>query len=86
MTAILDEEPTESELKELMKTLDTDHSGTVEWDEFVEAMTNWWVYFYFLFCIIFELLFCFSPFKWLPVIINMIQKQGSLGITPLLAR
>lgn len=43
MTAILDEEPTESELKELMKTLDTDHSGTVEWEEFVEAMTNWYV-------------------------------------------
>jgi len=41
MAAILDEEPTDSELKELMKTLDSDHSGTVEWEEFLEAMTNW---------------------------------------------
>eukprot|EP01087_Luapelamoeba_hula_P013814 TRINITY_DN3982_c1_g1_i5.p1 TRINITY_DN3982_c1_g1~~TRINITY_DN3982_c1_g1_i5.p1 ORF type:complete len:859 (+),score=157.44 TRINITY_DN3982_c1_g1_i5:1017-3593(+) len=41
MTAILDQEPTENELKDLMKTIDTDNSGTVEYSEFLEAMTNW---------------------------------------------
>ena len=41
MTAILDEEPSEAELAQLMKTIDKDHSGTIEWEEFLEAMTNW---------------------------------------------
>ncbi len=44
MTAILDVEPSESELTQLMKTIDTDRSGTVEWSEFLEAMTNWFVF------------------------------------------
>lgn len=41
MTAILDEEPSEAELAQLMKTIDKDHSGTIEWEEFLDAMTNW---------------------------------------------
>ncbi len=42
MTAILDEEPSEAELAQLMKTIDKDHSGTIEWEEFLDAMTNWY--------------------------------------------
>jgi hypothetical protein len=25
-----------------MKTIDKDHSGTIEWEEFLDAMTNWY--------------------------------------------
>jgi len=41
MTALLDEEPSDAELADLMKSIDKDRSGTIEWEEFLEAMTNW---------------------------------------------
>eukprot|EP00005_Dracoamoeba_jomungandri_P001938 CAMPEP_0174261552 /NCGR_PEP_ID=MMETSP0439-20130205/11494_1 /TAXON_ID=0 /ORGANISM="Stereomyxa ramosa, Strain Chinc5" /LENGTH=1028 /DNA_ID=CAMNT_0015346041 /DNA_START=22 /DNA_END=3108 /DNA_ORIENTATION=- len=41
MGALLGEQPSEKAVKEVLKTIDTDHSGTVEWEEFLSAMTNW---------------------------------------------
>ena len=41
MENILDQAPSEEELNKLVGVMDTDQSGTIEWSEFLAAMTNW---------------------------------------------
>ncbi len=35
------ENPTEEEIQELLKELDTDGNGVISWDEFLNAMAEW---------------------------------------------
>ena len=39
--ALLDEDPTDEEMQQIMVTMDKDQNGRVELQEFIDAMADW---------------------------------------------